>query len=56
MLDFLATNWGTIAVGAAVAAVVVLVIVKLRRDRRKGSSSCCCGCDHCPSSGMCHKK
>lgn len=54
MLDFLCANWGTIVIAAAIAAIVVLILVKLRKDRKKGKSSC--GCDHCPSSGMCHKK
>ena len=56
MLDFFADHWGSILIGALVLAVVVLVFVKLCKDRKKGKTSCGCGCDHCPSSGMCHKQ
>lgn len=56
MLGFLAANWGSVLIGALVAAVIVLIVVKLVRNKKKGKTSCGCGCDHCPSSGMCHKK
>ena len=56
MIDFLAYNWGTLFIGALVLAVVGLIIVKLYREKKKGHASCGCGCDHCPSSGVCHKK
>lgn len=56
MLEFLAVNWGTILIGSIVAAAAVLIVVKLIRNRKNGKTSCGCGCEHCPSSGMCHKK
>ncbi len=56
MLNFLAENWGSLLIGLVIAVIVVLIAVKLCRDRKKGRTSCGCGCDHCPSSGMCHKK
>lgn len=56
MAEFLASNMGTILIGAAVAAVVALIIVKMVKDKKKGRSSCGCGCSNCPSAGMCHKK
>ena len=56
LLNFLADHWGSILIGVLVAAVVVFILVKLVKDKRRGKTSCGCGCDHCPSSGMCHKK
>lgn len=56
MLGFFAANWGSVLIGTLVAAVIVLIVVKLVRNKKKGKTSCGCGCDHCPSSGMCHKK
>ena len=56
MWSFLAENGGTLLVGVLVLAVVVLVVLKILGNRRKGKSSCGCGCDHCPSSGMCHSR
>ncbi|MFR8079165.1 MAG: FeoB-associated Cys-rich membrane protein [Christensenellales bacterium] len=55
MGSFLQAYGGTILVGLAVLAIVAAAVVKLYRDRRKGQSSCGCGCDHCASSGICHK-
>lgn len=54
MLHFLAANWGTILIGALVAAAVALILVKLLRGRKKGG--CGCGCEHCPSSEICHRQ
>ena len=53
MGSFLQAYGGTILVGLAVLAIVAAAVVKVYRDRRKGQSSC--GCDHCASSGICHK-
>lgn len=51
-MDFLAQNWGTLAIGLLIAAIVVLIIIKFIRDRKKGVSSCGCSCENCP--GACH--
>lgn len=54
MFKWIAENWASIAVGAALAALVAAIIVKMIRDRRAGKSSCGCGCASCPMSGSCH--
>ncbi len=56
MLQFFVNNWGTILTGTALLAILAVIVVKMCRERKKGKTSCGCGCDHCPSSGMCHKK
>lgn len=55
MLDFLAENWGSLLVGAAVLAVVLAVLWKMVRDKKQGKSSCGCGCGGCSGcGGTCH--
>lgn len=56
MLQFLRQYWGTILVAAVLLAIVVLIVVKRIQGHKKGKTSCGCGCEHCASSGMCHKK
>lgn len=56
MLGFLAANWGSILAGSIVAAAAVFIVIRLIHNKKKGKTSCGCGCEHCPSSGMCHKK
>ena len=56
MMRFLSQYWGTILIAAVLLAAVVLILVKRFRDHKNGTSSCGCGCEHCASSGMCHKK
>lgn len=56
MLNFWMENAGSIAIGLVVLFIVVLIVAKLYRDRKRGKTTCGCGCDHCPSSGMCHKQ
>ena len=56
MFSFLAANWGTIVVGGAVAAAVAVIVLKMYRNTKQGKSSCGCGCEHCPSSDLCHKQ
>lgn len=52
MLDFLAQNYGSIIVAAALIAILALVAVKLVRDKRTGKGGCggncaeCHGCAH----------
>ena len=52
MLDFLAQNYGSIIVAAALIAILALAAVKLLRDKRTGKGGCggncaeCHGCAH----------
>lgn len=49
MLDFLAENWGSIAVGAVILAAVVFAVVRLIKNKRAGKGSCCGDCSKCSS-------
>ena len=55
MFEWIAENWATLVVGAAVAAIVALAVIHLIRNKKAGKSSCGCGCANCPMSGSCHK-
>ena len=55
MLDWLANNIGTIAVGAVVAAIVTVIIVFMVKDKKQGKTTCGCGCKDCPMAGKCGK-
>lgn len=56
MIDFLAENWGTLLVGAAVLAAVVSAATRLIKDKRSGKA--CSGCPGCGKGGAAcrHKK
>lgn len=56
MLHFLAANWGTILVGAAIAVAAAGVIRKLYKDKKQGKTGCGCSCSGCPSAGGCSRK
>lgn len=55
MFKWLAENWATLVIVAAIAALVALIVLKMVRDKHAGKSSCGCGCATCPMSGSCHK-
>lgn len=55
MFEFLAQNYVTILVGAAVLAIFVAVIMSLVKKKKSGGGSCSCGCSGCPNSSLCHK-
>ncbi|MGN1423221.1 MAG: FeoB-associated Cys-rich membrane protein [Oscillospiraceae bacterium] len=61
MLEFLAENYGSIIVGAALIVIIALIIRKLVRDKRAGKCSCgscsACGkgCSGC-SCGACDER
>lgn len=52
-MEFLAQNWPSLLVGAAILAAAALAVAKLIRDKKKGRSACGCNCKDCP--GHCHK-
>lgn len=49
MIDFLAENWGTLLVGAAVLAAIVSAAARLIKDKRSGKA--CSGCPGCGKGG-----
>ena len=51
-MDFLAQNWVTILLTAALAALVAWVIYGMIRDKKSGKSSCAGDCSFCGS--QCH--
>ena len=55
MTVFLAENWGSILVLAAVAAGAAAVVRSMVRRRKAGEFGCGCGCSNCPSKGTCHR-
>lgn len=55
MLTFLIQNLSTIIVAAIILVIFVAILVSQIKSRKKGKTSCGCGCDHCPSSSICHK-
>ncbi len=55
MTAFLAENWGSILVLAAVAAGAAAVVRSMVRRRKAGEFGCGCGCSNCPSKGTCHR-
>ena len=55
MFEWIAENWATLVVGAAVLTIVALAVIHLIRNKKAGKSSCGCGCANCPMSGSCHK-
>ncbi len=56
MLEFLAANWQTLAVGGVLLLIIALAVVKLVRDRKRGKSSCSCGCEGCANAEFCHSR
>ena len=54
MLDWIASNYGTVLVLLLVVGAVVAVICGMVKDKRQGKSSCGCSCGNCPMSGKCH--
>lgn len=58
MLEWLASNIGTILICAVLLAIVAAIIVSMVRKKKKGRSVVCdCGhCASCPMSGSCHKQ
>ena len=53
-MEWLAANWGTIVVGAAVAAVLALIIINRVKKKKQGQSTCGCGCANCPMKNLCY--
>lgn len=47
MLTWLAANWGTLLVAAALCAAVYCIVRKLARDKRAGRHSCGGNCGSC---------
>lgn len=54
MLDWIASNYGTVLVLLLVVGAVVAVICGMVKDKKQGKSSCGCSCGNCPMSGKCH--
>ena len=54
MLQWIATNLGTILICAVLLAAVALILRSLLRQKKQGKSSCGCGCAHCAMHGSCH--
>ncbi len=55
MFAWIAENWGTLLVGAAVLAAVGAVVVSMVRRKKRGGSlgGCSCGCGSCSMCGGC---
>ena len=53
MLTWLAANWGTLLVAAALGTAVYCIVRKLARDKRAGRHSCGGNCGNCGSCGAC---
>lgn len=51
MFTWLASNWGTILISAALIAVVSLIVIKMKKDRKRGKLSCGGNCAHCAMRG-----
>ncbi len=56
MIEWLKSNWGTLAICAVLIAIAAAIIVITVRNKRKGKHSCGTGCAHCAMCEMCHKK
>ncbi len=56
MLDWIASNYGTVLVLLLVVGAVVAVICGMVKDKKQGKSSCGCSCGSCPMSGKCHSE
>ena len=54
MLQWIATNLGTILICAVLLAAVALILRSLLRQKKQGKSSCGCNCAHCAMAGSCH--
>ena len=53
-MEWLAANWGTVAVGTVVAAVIALNVINVTKKKKQGMSTCGCGCADCPMKNKCH--
>ena len=58
MLQWLAGNFRTIIICAALAGTVAAIIINMVRKKKQGKSVVCnCGnCKNCAMHGACHKK
>ncbi len=58
MLQWLAGNFWTIIICAALAGIVAAIIINMVRKKKQGKSVVCnCGnCKNCAMHGACHKK
>lgn len=57
MLEYIASNIGTILITAGLIVIVALIIRSIVRDKKAGISSCgakCGGCGACAMAGKCH--
>ncbi len=57
MLEYIASNIGTILITAGLIVIVALIIRSIIRDKKAGISSCgakCGGCGACAMAGKCH--
>ncbi len=57
MLEWLASNLGTILISAGLIVIVALIIRLIVKDKKAGISSCgakCGGCGTCTMAGKCH--
>ena len=57
MLEWLASNLGTILISAGLIVIVALIIRLIVKDKKAGISSCgakCGGCGACAMAGKCH--
>ena len=53
-MDWLITNFSTIAVSFILAVIVGAIVFSMVRNKKKGKSSCGCNCSCCPMGGSCH--
>lgn len=52
-MNWLAQNWGTLVIGAALLAVVTLIVIRAVKDRRAGKTVCGGDCAHCGCACSC---
>ena len=55
MLDWFASNLGTILISLVLLVIVSLIVVYLLRQNKAGKSSCGANCAHCAMHGQCHE-
>ena len=55
MLDWFASNLGTILISLVLLDIVSLIVVYLLRQKKAGKSSCGANCAHCAMHGQCHE-
>ena len=56
MLQWLAVNAGTLAVGLVLAAVAAAAVYSVYKDKKQGKGGCGGNCAGCPMGGNCSSR